>query len=403
VTCLLITRETIRRFSGFSPRKLNVIFFGAYMALFALCIFCGRIHSLERFLLLPGHWPTAYELLIAALFFPLIVVALTGWLRMILIWGALSRGVLEPLERTPLRGAFNRIKEVGWMAMLSQSSLHIRWRDMARSTESLRQLINNPDLAQAVGTPARWKELSDTYHTLLDQIAELRKRMGMRQPPLPQPRPPAIPPGDDDLPEPEHIYDLGYIYTIEKLYAEFCERLLSYVLVPYWSSQRVGFVEDIKASETGHSGAAANSGPDLPQDPVYIRLAEELLAIRYVALIRSVLVNIRFLMLFVSSAFVLATIAWNSYPFQPHQLIDWCFTLLLVFLGCGFVWVFAQMHRNAILSRITDTKPNELGRDFYIRIASFGAVPLLTWFAYQFPEVGVSLFRLLQPGLQVFK
>ncbi len=104
-------------------------------------------------------------------------------------------------------------------------------------------------------------------------------------------------------------------------------------------------------------------------------MAEELLVFRYVALIRSVLVNIHYLMLFVSSAFVLAIIAWNSYPFQPHQLIDWCFTLLLVFLGAGFVWLLAQMHRNAILSRITDTTPNKLGVDFYLRLVTFGAGP----------------------------
>ena len=46
------------------------------------------------------------------------------------------------------------------------------------------------------------------------------------------------------------------------------------------------------------------------------------------------------------------------------------------------------MHRNPILSRITDTTPNKLGVDFYIRIATFGAVPVLTWLAYQFPEIG---------------
>ncbi|HEY6376065.1 MAG TPA: hypothetical protein VIX90_11145, partial [Edaphobacter sp.] len=162
VTCLLITRETIRRFTRWSATKLNVIFFAIYLGLFVICVFCGHIQSLERFLLHPGHWPTAYEFLIATLFFPLIMVALTGWLRMIFIWGALSRGLLEPLERTPLRNAFTRLKDVGWMTMLSQSSLHIRWRDMARSTESLRQLINNPDLAEAIGNGDHWKDLSNT-------------------------------------------------------------------------------------------------------------------------------------------------------------------------------------------------------------------------------------------------
>ncbi|RSL15076.1 hypothetical protein EDE15_0552 [Edaphobacter aggregans] len=403
VTCLLITRETIRRFTGWSATKLNAIFFAIYLGLFAICIFCGHIQSLERFLLHPGHWPTAYEFLIATLFFPLIMVALTGWLRMIFIWGALSRGLLEPLERTPLRLAFTRLKDVGWMTMLSQSSLHFRWRDMARSTESLRQLINNPDLAQAIGEGAHWKDLSDTYDELIDQITELRKRITMRPPPKPEPNPPAAPPGDDDLPEEDHRYDLGYIYRIEMLYAKFCEHLLAYLLIPYWNERRVGFVEEGEGEHPGSDSSKSIPDPDAPEDPTHIRLAEELLTIRYVALIRAVLVNTRYLMLFVSSAFVFAIIAWNSYPFQPHQLIDWCFTLLMVFLGCGFIWVFAQMHRNAILSRITDTKPNELGRDFYIRVISFGAIPVLTWFAYQFPEIGGSIFKILQPSLQVIK
>ncbi len=403
VTCLLITRETIRRFTGWSATKLNTILFAIYLGLFAICIFCGHIQSLERFLLHPGHWPTAYEFLIAALFFPLIMVALTGWLRMIFIWGALSRGLLEPLERTPLRIAFTRLKDVGWMTMLSQSSLHIRWRDMARSTESLRQLIHNPDLEQAIYNSDHWKQLSDTYDDLMVQILELRKRITMRTPPRPQPKPPTFPPGDDDLPEDDHRYDLGYIYSIEMLYAKFCEHLLAYLLIPYWSEKRIGFVEEGEGEHPGSDGSKSKPDPDAPEDPTYIRLAEELLTIRYVAFIRSVLVNSRYLMLFVSSAFVFAIIAWNSYPFQPHQLIDWCFTLLMIFLGCGFIWVFAQMHRNAILSRITDTKPNELGRDFYIRIITFGAIPVLTWFAYQFPELGGSLFKILQPSLQVIK
>jgi hypothetical protein len=170
-------------------------------------------------------------------------------------------------------------------------------------------------------------------------------------------------------------------------------------LIPYWDNKRVGFVED-DGDDLGVNAAK----PETPaKDPLPILLAEELLVIRYVALIRSVLVNIRYLMLFTCAAFVLSIVAWNSYPFQPHQLIDWCFTLLLVFLGIGVVWVFAQMHRNSILSRITDTTPNKLGLDFYIRILTFGAAPVLTWLAYQFPDVGGSLLRILQPGLQVVK
>jgi hypothetical protein len=272
---------------------------------------------------------------------------------------------------------------------------------MARSGESVRQLINNPALSGAIQDPAKWECHKEAAEILFDQIGSLRYHIGLES------RQPRVwleeeyPPGDDDLPDQQHRRDLCYIYAIEIGYARFCELLLEYALVPYWREQRVGFVDDHADSSDPESKAKCDA--DAPQDPLYIRLAEELLAVRYIALIRSVLVNIRYLMMFVSTAFVLAIVAWNSYPFQPHRLIDWCFTILLIFLGIGFITVFAQMHRNAILSRITDTAPNKLGWDFYIRIATFGVVPVLTWFAYQFPGIGGSLFKILQPGLQVIK
>lgn len=99
------------------------------------------------------------------------------------------------------------------------------------------------------------------------------------------------------------------------------------------------------------------------------------MAIRFISLVRSVLVNLRYLMIFVSASFVLAILAWNSYPFQPRQLGDLLFTGLLVVFGLRVIRVFAQMHRNAILSRITETRANELGWDFYLRVVSFGALP----------------------------
>jgi hypothetical protein len=121
------------------------------------------------------------------------------------------------------------------------------------------------------------------------------------------------------------------------------------------------------------------------------------------SLVRAVLANMRYLMLFVSSSFVLAIVAWNSYPFQPRRQVDWLFTGLLVLLGSGIIWVLAQMHRDSILSRITDTKENELGWDFYVRVISFGAFPVLAWLAYQFPDIGSVISKFLQPAVPVVK
>jgi hypothetical protein len=84
-------------------------------------------------------------------------------------------------------------------------------------------------------------------------------------------------------------------------------------------------------------------------------------------------------------------------------LLDWSFTVLLAILGLGVIAVFAQMHRNTILSRITDTNANQLGWDFYFRIVSFGALPVLTWLAYQFPDFGTKIYRFIEPAVPVIK
>jgi hypothetical protein len=393
IDCLLITRVLLARFfTRWSGRTLNWSLGLAYLVAFFLCAAGLHIQSMERFLH-PGVFLTAYEWLIAILFYPLVMIALAGWLRVLLIWAAIQGGLLEPLERAPFRLAFSRLSEVDWVTMLGQSGLNVRWRDMARSTESLRQLMNNDEIKEAAGFG--WDSLKDAYDGLTAQIKYLLQYIGgvdlTSLPPESTGR-------DHDLPHEETRRELCFIYAIEQRYAIFCQRLLEHVLIPYWNEKRIGFVNEVDLDTL-----VARHVTDAPQDPLHIRLAEEFLAIRYVALIRTVLVNIRHLMIFVSAAFVLAIVAWNSYPFQPHQVVDWCFTVLMLCLTVGFIWVFAQMHRNPILSRITATTPNELGAAFYIRLITFGAVPVLTWLAYQFPEIGGSVFRFLQPSLQVAK
>jgi hypothetical protein len=202
---------------------------------------------------------------------------------------------------------------------------------------------------------------------------------------------------------------------IEDDFARFGQKLLSLVLIPYWRDERTGLVESKEIDELpikARHSQFHTGNPPLPlelhtgsgsAEPAYVQAAEEFLAIRYVSLIRAVMANMRYLMSFVSVCFVLAIVAWNSYPFQPRYEVDWFFTFLLFVLGGGIIWVFAEMHRDPILSRITETNANELGIDFYIRIVTFGAVPVLTWLAYQFPEVGNFIFKFLQPGLGVIK
>jgi hypothetical protein len=392
IDCLLITRELVVRFTRWRPGTVNWLLTVIYSIAFFICAVVLHIESLDRFLLHPGHLLTAYEWLIAIFFYPLIMIALAGWLRTLLIWASLKGGLLDPLERSPLRLAFSRLCEVNWVTMLGQSGLNVRWRDMALSSESLLQLMNCAEIKEAAGNG--YASLKQAYDKQTGRTEMLLKCI---EGDATISEPPECIAVDPDLPHDRSRRELCFIHAIEQGYATFTEELLEHILIPYWTANRIGFVH----------AEPESSGPrhiaDAPEDPLHIRLAEEFVAIRYVALIRAVLVNIRYLMLFVSSAFVLAIVSWNSYPFQPHQILDWIFTLLLLCLSIGFIWVFAQMHRNTILSRITATTPNELGMDFYIRLITFGGIPVLTWLAYQFPEIGGNLFRILQPSLQVAK
>lgn len=381
ITCRQIIGESLRRWRRFRTRDcvaINIMVAIVYAGLLAWPYFLTPIRSLDHFLFDTGpHRASPYEFLVGTLSVPLIVLSLAGCLRMILIWSALRRGLLDRLESMPIRYAFSRLKGLGWMTMLRHEGLREQRRGMARCMESMRQLLHQADFkcrvsqADRDGLDAENTKLLGTVNQLQDLYAA--QAAGGEAPP-------------------QKAY-CKLMREIESEFAKFSQKLLSVVLIPYWKNERTGLVE----SEEGPGSGQAAAGP--PR----VLVAEEFLAIRYISVVRAVLENIRYLMMFVSAAFVLAMLAWNSYPFQPRQLVDWVFTGLLAVLGLAVVWVFAQMHRNPILSRITRTKENELGWDFYIRVISFGAVPVLTWLAYQFPDIGSLLYKLVQPGVPVMK
>jgi hypothetical protein len=418
ISCLLITRQVLHRLLPHRGSRINLVLALIYAVLFATFVFGLPVQSLDRFLRGENFHLTPYEFLISALFYPLLVVALTGTLRLLLVWAALNQGLLEPLERSPLRFAFSRLTSVAWITMLRQGGLLEYWRDMTRSNEAIQQLTHNNDLIVAAKSrDSKWDAALNANHSLKQHIDALLKIVNVTTPARrrkedrPQPWDAC---GNflfgGDLPFAENRGELNLMCAIECGYATFAERLLADILVPYWSEQRSTLVEaDLPPSthtnnEKNEGGNSADQAVRTAwEDPTYIRLAEEFLVIRYVSLIRAVLINIRQLMTFVSSAFVLAIIAFNSYPFEPRQWVDWAFTGLLFALGASVVLVFAQMHRNPILSRITGTQVNQLGSAFYIRLATFGAVPVLTWLASQFPTIGNGISRLIQSGLQVAK
>ena len=134
-----------------------------------------------------------------------------------------------------------------------------------------------------------------------------------------------------------------------------------------------------------------------------MRLAEEFVCLVYVNFILSVLMRMRSLVMAAIGMFVFLLLSVGYYPFEPKQTM-YSLLILLFLLILGFVAVvYAQMHRDSTLSRITDTTPGELGFDFWIRLAGFTAVPLLSLLLAHFPGVNNFLFSWLEPALQGWK
>jgi len=134
-----------------------------------------------------------------------------------------------------------------------------------------------------------------------------------------------------------------------------------------------------------------------------IRNAEELVCLTYLGFAQNLLGRIRTIVLGGVCLFVAASIAISSYPFDPRPVLSGVLLVLFVAFGGVVVFAYADMHRDATLSHVTNTNPGELGSEFWFKLLGYGAAPLLGLITQIFPEWSGFLFSWLQPGLSSLK
>ena len=132
-------------------------------------------------------------------------------------------------------------------------------------------------------------------------------------------------------------------------------------------------------------------------------IEEEFVALVFVNFLQSVLLQMRTLVICAGGMYVLVLCAMSIYPFEPHLSLQILAVSLLVVMAAAIGFVYAQMHRDTILSRLTSTTAGELGWDFWLKFVSAGAIPVFSLLAVQFPEIGRFLFSWLAPALQALK
>ena len=151
IDCLLITREIVLRYVKTQHRHaVDLCLRVGYLVMFiVLAVGLSVVHSVDRVLWKPY---SAVRRTMTSPSSPFLSSSsssrffFAGWLRWLLSRASLKRGLLQQLENMPLRFAFDRIKATGWVIMFRQSGLREQWRDMARSTESMRQIVNDKGL-----------------------------------------------------------------------------------------------------------------------------------------------------------------------------------------------------------------------------------------------------------------
>jgi hypothetical protein len=282
------------------------------------------------------------------------------------LWRLLRVLVLRPLERTPLRRGFDRIKGMSW---------HRIWRTMDSSPTFSYQPVRRA-LELATGKPGRLGLAAGENQATIDAWAR------------------AI--------QTANTYEeqaAGWGSVLHSL-AALVQRLLP-EMTTAWTEEIGGVTakddivsereKDLEPSMSSSDSGTAGTEKALPAQ-------EEFAALVYLQYIRIVIIQVRHSLFTAAACYVLLAAAMTQYPIVGRHAVEISLSLLFAFLAVVAVSVYAAINRDSILSRTTSSEPGKLDLDFYIKVASYLGLPLLGLLASQFPELASTLFSYLQVG-----
>ena len=339
-----------------------------------------------------------------------IAVYLGCLLRLILTWMEYKQ-VLTGLDRSPLREAFSRMKRLSWRSMWNPggSTMRETYRVMSRALENVEKLdAGLKGVRAATNVLPAIAQIRADYQGALDayfKFATLPQRgtapqvptanpassaenSGSVAPPVPAPTPA---PADFGSEKTKILDEL--LLTVEKLQKQMANTaglIIRDVLTPLWRDEQEPVV-------------SVDDRIKKPELPLVRALAEEYAALTYINFLQSVLLQMRTLVICAGGMYVLIVCSISVYPFEPHPALQALSVILLIVMAIAVGFVYAEMHRDAILSRLTSTNAGELGWDFWLKFISAGAIPVFSLLAVQFPEINKFLFSWLAPILQSTK
>jgi hypothetical protein len=322
----------------------------------------GRLMSVEA---------RSYDLLVLLLLALNYGLLFAAWAQLLGAWKNFQR-FLESLERHPIHKAFSRLpKELSALPLFQKEPQKIDLCTSAQSSHTADALATESGSAFS-DFHIRAVEIHRLMQRSEDQLADgLRER----------------PDGYEQVSAVSHQLEQTVLLTANELIQ--------------WSQEE--FWQEGNSDSLDAEIAAQDHPPTICERERRRILAEEFIALRIVMYIRHVLRQMRSVLWFIVADFVLTVLALSSYPFQSRRLVSVACVGVLVILGAGMVIILAQMDRNTLLSRLSDGTPHELGSSFYLRLVSFGTLPLLTVLATQFPPIAQFVSGWVQPALEALR
>ncbi len=359
----------------------------AAIAIGLFLILIAAAWSLADGVPLRGLGAPSYAMFVLLLLCLSIGLQIAGAWRLYVLWEELRR-LLAFLDRLPLRRTLATLRGFSWESVwkMSGNVLEVRYKVVSRQLESMNHAISAlEEFAKNSIDATEVKAAQDCVGSLKAMRAAGRTFAIWYSDGYTNPR----------------AKDLTSFVQFQTSVASATGMLLTHMLVPVWIREKHSllmswFKEEKDAKERKEDQTTGALPAPMPEE--HIRNAEEFVSLTYLAFIQNVLGRLRTLVMSILALFLASTLGLSSYPFDPRQVLSTVLVILFLALGIVIVKVYAEMHRDATLSYVTNTRPGELGAEFWIKLSAFGFAPVLGLLTRIFPDLTEFIFSWIQPS-----
>jgi hypothetical protein len=336
-----------------------------------------------------GAW--RYSILICVSMDICVSAMLANAWRLVRVW-LLLRRLLTLLYRMRLRRSMAAFPGVSWGSVwnISGNVLEMRYMLLTREAECATHLQNSLEALKSKST--FFIDEPNFFPDVFDALAKLKAaRKNFAE-------------WYSKYWNDSNAFDQHLLKEFQTCLARTAGVLLAKVLVPAWGDEDGPHPDCASSKDEAGIQAKDNTGlTEVARLEPHIRYAEQLVCYVYLGFVQNILGRMRSLALSSLWLFIAATVAMASYPFDPRPAVSAAMALLFVALGAAIVFVYAQVHRDPIISLVTNTTPGELGGEFWLKLLGFGAGPALGLLATIFPQLSDILFSWIQPGISAAK